>query len=170
MASKIIKPWSAVDFFKRLTESNKLCQEKNFKCVTISGLEGLEEAIARLQSTPNLICVVENAAGYTMFDNTPHTRKVRTVFISMRHKLDDMEARQRCMDTIYELHRQFCSMLIMEKTRLSENMQFLNPQINLQEVSKYLIPGTAICMFELSVDTYIDLQYNPDEWSTPKSN
>lgn len=163
-------PWSAIEFFRSLVASNKLCKEKGFKCVAVSGLQGLEEAVARMQSTPNMVAVVENAAGYTMFDNTPHTRKVRTVFICMRHVLDDMEARQRCMDTIFELHRQFCSMLIQEKVRLQENMQFLNPQINLQEVSKYLIPGTAICMFELSVDTYIDLSYNPEEWSTQPSN
>jgi len=130
----------------------------------------MEEAIARMQSTPNLVMVSENAAGFTMFDATPHTRKVRTVFIAMRHKHDDMKARQSCMDTIFEIHRQFCSMLIMEKTRLQENMQYLNPQITLQEVDKYLVPDTAICMFELSVDTYIDLQYNASEWNTQQNS
>ena len=70
------------------------------------------------------------------------------------------------MDTIHELHRQFCSMLIQERVRLEENMQFIDPRINLQETPKYLIPGTVIFMFEIAVDTYIDLQYNPDEWIT----
>ena len=88
----------------------------------------------------------------------------------MRHKHDDMTARQTCMDTIFEIHRQFCSVLIKEKTRLQENMQYLNPQITLQEVDKYLVPDTAICMFELSVDTYIDLQFKADEWITPKNS
>jgi hypothetical protein len=49
-------------------------------------------------------------------------------------------------------------------------MQYLNPQITLQEVDKYLVPDTAICMFELSVDTYIDLQFKADEWITPKNS
>lgn len=170
MESRTIKPWNPLAFFKGLVASNKLCQQKGFKCVAVSGLEGMEEAIARMQSTPNLVMVAENAAGFTFFDPTPHTRKIRTVFIAMRHKHDDMAARQTCMDIIFEIHRQFCSMLIREKVRLEQNTQYLNPQITLQEVDKYLIPDTAICMFELSVDTYIDLQYNESEWNTTTNN
>ena len=170
MENRIIKPWDAFAFFEGTVKQNKLCVEKNFRCMAISGLEGLEEALASMQNTPNMVMVSENAAGYTMFENTPHTRKVRTIYIAMRHKHDDMVARQRCMDIIFELHRQFCSRLIQEKVRLEQNMQFLNPKIALQEVSKYLIPDTAICMFELSVDTYIDLQYNESEWITTQNN
>lgn len=170
MENDMKKVWSATDFFKSLTERNKLAQEKGFKFVQISGLDGLEEAIATMQNTSNFVFVSENAAGYTYLDNSPHTVRVRTVFIAMRHKLNDMVARRTCMDTIAELHRQFCSMLIMEKTRFTENMQFLGTSITLQEVDKYLIPGTAICMFEIAVNTYIDLSYNESEWTTPKSN
>lgn len=166
MQNDMTKQWNAVDFFRRLTAANRLAQDKHFRFVEISGLEGLEEAVASMQNTANFICVMENAAGYTTTDNTPHTRRIRTVFIAMRHPINDMQARRRCMDTIHELHRQFCSMLIQERVRLGENMQFIDPRINLQETPKYLIPGTVIFMFEIAVDTYIDLQYNPDEWIT----
>ena len=164
------KVWSATDFFEQLTKSNKLAVEKGFVFVQISGLDGLEEALNRMQNTANFVFVSENAVGSTNLDNSPHTRRVRTVFVAMRHKVDDMAARRRCMDTIQELHRQFMSKLIMEKTRMAENMQYLVPRINLQEASKYLAPGTAICMFEIAVDTYINLQYNEDEWITPPNN
>ena len=166
MENRTITPWDAGTFFRRLVERNKLCKEKGFRYVTISGLDGLEEAIATMQNNPNLVMVSENAAGATRLDNTPHVTKVRTVFIAMRHKHDDMTARKTCMDIIFELHRQFGSVLIQESTRLRENMQFLNPEITLQEVDKYLVPDTAICMFELAVSTYIDLQYTPEEWTT----
>ncbi len=166
MQNDYTKQWNASDFFRKLTEKNRLAVEKGFRFVEISGLEGLEEAIASMQSTANFVCVMENAAGYTDTDNTPHTRRIRTVFIAMRHKMDDMHARRKCMDTIAELHRQFCSVLIREKTRLEENMQYLDSRINLQETPKYLIPGTVIFMFELAVDTYISLEYNEKEWIT----
>lgn len=156
--------WNAKAFFRSLTEQNKLAKEKGFVYVEVSGLEGLEEALGRLQSTPNFVFVQDNAAGYTELENSPHTRRVRTVFFAMRHKLGDMTARQNCLAVINDLHRQFCSRLLMERTRLQENMQYLNSRIHLQEVSRYLVPGTAICMFEIAVDTYIDLSYNPDEW------
>lgn len=170
MASDMKKVWSATDFFEQLTKSNKLAVEKGFVFVQISGLDGLEEALDRMQSVANFVFVSENAVGSTNLDNTPHTRRVRTVFVAMRHKVDDMAARRRCMDTIQELHRQFMSKLIMESTRMAENMQYLVPRINLQEASKYLAPGTAICMFEIAVDTYINLQYNEDEWITQTNN
>ena len=170
MLNDFTKQWSASDFFRKLTEQNRLAVEKGFRFVEISGLEGLEEAIASMQNTANFVCVMENAAGYTDTDNTPHTRRIRTVFIAMRHKMDDMQARRKCMDTIAELHRQFCSVLIREKTRLEENMQYLDSRINLQETPKYLIPGTVIFMFELAVDTYISLEYNANEWITSPNN
>jgi len=170
MASRTIKPWNALPFFQGLTAQNKLCREKGFKCVPVSGLEGMETAIASMQNHPNLIMVAENAAGFTELSNTPHVTKYRTVFIAMRHKHDDMTARQNCMDIIFEIHRQFCSKLIQEDTRLKENYQYLDTRITLQEVSKYLVPDTAICMFELGVNTFIDLEPNPDEWITETSN
>ncbi|MDY5191889.1 MAG: hypothetical protein SPH53_04665, partial [Bacteroidaceae bacterium] len=52
--------------------------------------------------------------GYTELNTTPHTRRVKTVFFAMRHALDDMEARQECMDIMRELFRQFISILIQE--------------------------------------------------------
>ncbi len=164
------KVWSATDFFEKLTQSNKLAVEKGFRFVLVSGLSGLEEAVASMLSVNNFVFVSENAVGSTELDNSPHTRRVRTVFLAMRHRGDDMKARRLCMDTMAELHRQFLSRLILEKTRLSENMQYLVPCITLQEVDKYLIPGTAICMFEIAVDTFIDLQYNAAEWITPPNN
>ena len=37
--------WDAADFFRRLTESNKLARSKNFKFCLVSSLEGFEEAL-----------------------------------------------------------------------------------------------------------------------------
>ena len=170
MENRNITMWDACAFFKRLVSCNKLCQDLGFVCVEVSGLDGLEEALATMQKTANLVMVSENAAGLTRLDNTPHNTKVRTVFIAMRYKHDDMAARKTCMNTIFELHRQFASVLIRESVRIQEKMQHLNPEITLQEVDKYLVPDTAICMFELAVNTYIDLQYNPLEWTTSPIN
>ena len=162
--------WNATAFFADLTKRNKLAQSKHFTFCKVSSLEGFEEALAKLQNSTAFVCVSDISEGYTNINNTPHTRRVKTVFLAMRHKMDDMTARQTCKDIMAELHRQFMSKLILEKTRLEENMQFLEPQTTLQEAPDYLIPGTAICMFEITVDTHIDLQYNADEWITTPNN
>jgi hypothetical protein len=156
--------WNPVAFYEGLTKRNKLAKAKHFVFCKVSGLQGMVEAVAKMQSTANFVMVADNAAGYTELDNSPHTRRTNTVFIGMRHKLGDMTARATCLSTIKELNRQFLSKLIMEKTLLAENAQYLDPRINLQEAPSALIPGTAVCMFEVAVDTYIDLSYNEKEW------
>lgn len=164
------KDWDAGAFFSTLTKTNKLCASHDFRFVKVSGLQGLEEAISTMQNTANFVAVIDNAAGYTELQNTPHTTRVRTVFFAMRHKMDDMAARKRCMETITEIHRQFCSALLPERTRMENDRIYIDSRITLQEASQYLIPGTAICMFELSVTKYIDLSFNSDEWNTPANN
>lgn len=91
-----------------------------FTFCCVSGLEGFEECLRNLQSTANFIAVSDIAQGYTEMNTTPHTRRVKTVFFAMRHALDDMQARQECMETMRELFRQFMFVLIQEKTKGEE--------------------------------------------------
>ena len=55
--------WDAADFFRRLTESNKLARSKNFKFCLVSSLEGFEEALARMQSSTAFVCVSDVSSG-----------------------------------------------------------------------------------------------------------
>ena len=103
--------WNATAFFERLTASNKLAQQEHFAFLRVSGLEGLEEALHTLQRQTAFVAVSDIAQGYTELNNTPHTRRVKTIFICMRHALDNMTARQQCMDTMRELFRQFMSVM-----------------------------------------------------------
>jgi hypothetical protein len=82
----------------------------------------------------------------------------------MRHVVNDMSARERCMDIMRELFRQFMSVLIMEQTRLQQNNIYLDPRISFQEIDKYFFTGCACAWFQIAVDTYTDLQFNKDEW------
>ena len=99
--------WNATAFFESLTQRNKFAQEKHFKFCRVSGLDGFEEALAKMLSTTAFICVSDISQGFTDINNTPHTRRVKTVFLAMRHAIDNMEARQRCMDMMRELFRQW---------------------------------------------------------------
>ena len=59
---------------------------------------------------------------------------VGILFLAKRHKIDDMAARTRCMETLRELFRQYMSLLILG------------------------------AYFQIAVDVYTDLRYNADEW------
>ena len=104
------------------------------------------------------------ANGYTELNNTPRTRRVKTIFLAMRHKIDDMRARNTCMETMREVFRQFMSKLILEKTELENHCIYLDPRISFNEIDRYFFSGCACAFFQVAVDVFTDLRLNPDEW------
>lgn len=158
--------WNATAFFERLTKANCLAQSEHFTFCKVSGLQGFEEALAAMQSSTAFVCVSDNSDGYTDINNTPHTRRVKTVFLAQRHALDDPAARLACLDTMREIFRQFMSVLILEKTRLQENSIYLDPRVRFTEIPEYFASGCACAYFQIAVDIYTDLRHRPEEWLT----
>lgn len=158
--------WDASEFFLRLTATNTLALAEGFTFCRVSGLEGFEEAISQLQTKTAFVCVSDINDGYTELNNSPHTRRVKTVFMAMRHKVDDLDARTECMETMRELFRQFMSQLILEKVKLEQNCIYLDSRITFNEIDRYFFNGAAGAYFQIAVDCYTDLRLNPDEWLT----
>ena len=156
--------WNAVQFSQDLTKKNKLAVSKGFTFARVSGLDGFEEALAQMQKKTAFVCVSDLAAGNITLNNTPRTRRVKTVFFAMRHRIDDMEARQRCMDTMRELFRQFMSVLIQEKTRLEQDLIYIDERITFEEISPYFFNGGACAYCNIAVDVFTDLRFNENEW------
>ena len=156
--------WDATAFFEKLTATNRLAKSEGFTFCRVSGLDGFEEALDNMQQSLAFICVSDIANGYTELHNTPRTRRVKTIFMAMRHKIDDMTARNECMETMRELFRQFMSLLILEKTKLEEKCIYLDPRISFNEIDRYFFSGCACAFFQVAVDVFTDLRLNPDEW------
>lgn len=156
--------WDAADYFRGLTGRNKLAQDQHYMFAEVSGLDGLEEYIATMQSSRAAVCVSDISPGYTEMNNTPHTRRVKTVFLMKRHKVNDMAARGRCMDEMRELFRQFMSALFKERTRINEGLLYLDPRVQFTEIERYFAAGAACAYFQISLDTYTNLVYRAEEW------
>lgn len=156
--------WDATAFFEQLTATNRLAKSEGFTFCRVSGLDGFEEALDNMQQSLAFICVSDIANGYTELNNTPRTRRVKTIFMAMRHKIDDMRARNNCMDTMREVFRQFMSKLILEKTKLENHCIYLDPRISFNEIDRYFFSGCACAYFQIAVDVYTDLRINPNEW------
>lgn len=156
--------WDAAAFFEKLTAANKLAKANGFVFERVSSLEGFHALITRALSTTALVAVSDTSSGGTELNNSPHTRRVKTVFLFMRHAADDAKARQNCLDMMNELFRQFMSVLIQEKTRLRENSIYLDDRISFTEIDKYFYTGGACAFFQIAVDTFTNLVYDPDEW------
>jgi hypothetical protein len=157
--------WNATAFFESLTKRNKFAQSKHFTFCRVSGLDGFEEALAKMQTKTAFVCVSDISQGFTDINNTPHTRRVKTVFLAMRHAIDNMGAREQCMNTMRELFRQFMTVLILEQTRLQEHSIYIDPRISFQEIDRYFFSGCACAYFQIAVDTFTDLQFNENEWN-----
>ena len=103
-----VSNWDATSFFERLTAINILARNKKFRFCKVSGLQGFEDALAAMQTTTAFVCVSDTAEGYTELNNSPRTRRVKTVFFAMRHQLGNMAARLDCFDTMRELFGNIC--------------------------------------------------------------
>lgn len=156
--------WDATAFFEQLCEHNRLARQENFVFCRCSGLEGFEEALTDMQTSQAICAVSDIADGYTDLNNTPRTRRVKTIFLAMRHAAEDMEARNECMEIMRELFRQFMSRLILEKVKLEERCIYLDPRISFNEIDRYFFSGCACAYFQIAVDCYTDLRHNNDEW------
>jgi len=156
--------WDATAYFRELTLRNKLAQRQNYLFAQVSGLDGLEDYIATMKSSRAAVCVSDISPGYTEMNNTPHTRRVKTVFMMKRHKIGDMAARARCMDEMRELFRQFMSALFKERTRISQGFLYLDPRVQFTEIERYFAAGAACAYFQIALDTYTNLVYRDEEW------
>ena len=165
MENQLNGRWDAAKFFEELTATNKLAQQEQFVFCRVSGLDGFEEAVNQAQTQRAFVCVSDIADGYTELNNSPRTRRVKTVFFAMRHAAEDMSARAECMEIMRELFRQFMSRLLPEKVRLEQNCIYLDPRITLNEIDRYFFTGAAGAYFQIAVDVFTDLRYNPDEWN-----
>ena len=156
--------WNATAFFENLTRSNRLATAENFVFCRVSGLEGFEEALGEIQQANNFVCVSDIADGYTELNNTPRTRRVKTVFFAMRHAAEDMEARAECMEIMRELFRQFMSVLILERVKLEQDCIYVDPRITFNEIDRYFSSGCACAYFTIAVDRFTDLRYCEGDW------
>lgn len=156
--------WSAVSFFSRLAAKNKLARQHNFTIAEVSGLQGFLDAISQAQTYPNVIAIDDTSDGYSDIANSPHSRMIKTIYTAMRHTPGDQKARSACLAIMHEIFRQFMSVIIREKTRLEEDMIYLDSRISFSEMDRYFCTGQACAFFQLTIDTDTDLVYNPDEW------
>ena len=83
----------------------------------------------------------------------------------MRHAIDDMEARNECMEIMRELFRQLMSVLTLERVKLEQNCIYLDPRISFNEIDRYFFSGCACAYFQVAVDVFTDLRFSEDDWN-----
>jgi hypothetical protein len=157
--------WDSVDFFRRATAQNKFAQQNGFRFARVSSLEGFQDLLGQLTTATAVVAASDVSQGYVSTVNSPATRRVKIVFIAMRHRIDDMTAREACLIKMRELFRQFMTRLLREKTQLAEENIYVDDSISFTEIDKYFFSGMACAWFSIGVTTYTDLQFNAEDWN-----
>lgn len=156
--------WDASTFFRRLAKANKLARLLGMRFHLVSSLDGFHSALSDITSAKGFICVSDTSQGSLSLDNSPRTRRVKTVFLALRHAVDNDDARRQAFDRMREVFRQFMSVLNLEKTKLAENCVYVDPDISFTEISRYFFSGCACAFFQIAVDNYTSLEFDADEW------
>ncbi len=97
MTAQLNGRWDASAFFENLCATNRLARHEGFTFCRVSGLDGFEEAVNTMQTASAFFCVSDIADGYTELNNTPRTRRVKTVFIFTRNARGDVTECTRLM-------------------------------------------------------------------------
>lgn len=154
--------WDAASYFKRLCETNKQAIANGFDFTVVSSLDGFYDALSDRLSSSAIVAVSDTSDGAVSVAGVPVTRRVKTVFMAMRHAVGS--GREECLVIMRELFRQFMSALILERTRLQEGSIYIDDRISFHEIDQYFATGCACAYFQISVDSFTDLAYNQDEW------
>lgn len=160
--------FDAEGFFKELTKKNKLATSLGFAFGSCSGIDGFYDAVAQNNSAPNIIVIDDSSEGYLSLVNSPFARSVKTLFLSMRHKASDQNARNFALEQMREIFRQFMSVLIRERTKLEEQGIYIDQRIQFNEIDSYFCTGAACAYFQIAVDVPQSLCFNPQEWTDGK--
>lgn len=161
-----IRDFDSVRFFENLTRKNKLARKHDFCFRVVSGLEGFEDALHGALDLVAMVAVDETSQGEMELTNTPHKKYFRTVYMFMRHSIEEnwAKARQECFDIMREIFRQFCSVLIKQKTRLAYENIVIDSKISFNEIDRYFFTGGACAYFQIEVSKFVSLELNSSEW------
>ena len=159
--------FNAGEFFRALTDKNRLCREHGFRFRVVSDLEGFADTISEPESYTPLVCVSDTSAGAYSVDNAPAMRTVKTVFLYMPIDIqqDWITQRQEAFRIMKEIFRQFLSVLILQKTALDHAGAYIDPEIRFTEIDRHFHTGGACAYFQISIDKTTDLILRQEEWT-----
>ncbi len=156
--------WSIEDYLRRAIARNRLMKEAEFVFRSVSGPDGFLDAADTFQSEPALFCVCDESDGAVTMNNSPVTRRVKTVWMCMRHAAGNPDLRRQCLKTMREGFRQLVSLMLHDRVALQSRGVYINPEITFHEVDSYFWSGGACAWWQVAVDVTTSLIFNPNHW------
>ncbi|MBD5172299.1 MAG: hypothetical protein HDT02_03645 [Bacteroidales bacterium] len=157
--------WDAFSFFSDRISALIPARDIGMKTVRVSGLEGLEDAVANMLDAPALCCVSDSSDGDIDLECSPSDSNFKLIFLLIRTPEGDMAARHRHLKTLRLIFHALLSVLIQERTRLENDCLFLDPKIQFHEAPAPLLSGYTCVWFQLRIVAPLDLRINSNLWT-----
>jgi len=157
--------WNATAYFQNLTNKSKLTKDKYTFC-KVTGIDFMEEVLAKLTTKNAFIAVDDTDEGYTMQGPGGgfFSRRSIVVFILKKYKIQDQTDRDAKLSETRLIHKQFLSKIVLDSISVPD-LNFLDKsRIPFHEVPGYYVAGTCGVYFTLTIEEPIDLVYNASEW------
>ena len=157
--------WDAHAYFRRLLDMNRLALRHGFRFCSVSGLAGFEDALRHALDGLNFFAVSDVSDGFMSIGRSSQTRRVKTVFLAMRHAEGDMHARNTCMALMRELFRQLMSVLSRDRRSLADRRVFVDERVQFSEIEQYFFTGCACAYFQIALDSATPLCICDHDWT-----
>ncbi len=159
--------FDAIGYFKNIASKNRLAKANGFYPCACSGMNTLDEVLAKFKKESAFISVDDTNDGVTERRSSGGFFKKRTftVFIMKRYKYGDMASRQASMDICRELSRQMHSRMLKDRENMGSKLIYMNTDnVYSREFGEYFINGCTGVYFMVDVSEPINLMYDATEW------
>lgn len=157
--------WDAPAYFERLLDRNRLAIDNGFKFGLVSGLQGLEDMLNNAQDLVAYFAVSDTSDGFLTIGQAAKSRRVKTVFMAMRHAEADMESRKVCMEIMREIFRQMMTVLSRDRRRLMAEKIFIDERVQFSEIEQYFLTGCACAFFQIALDYTTPMCICDHDWT-----
>lgn len=158
--------FDAISYFKDLAKKNKLAKVNGFYPCSCSGINSLEEVLAKFKKESAFVSVDDTNDGVTERRSGGFFKKrTFTVFIMKRYSFGDMKSRQNSMSICRQLFRQVHSRMLVDRESMGDKLIYMNTDnVYSRELGEYFINGCTGVYFMVEVAEPINLMYDADEW------
>lgn len=158
--------FNAQEYFGRICKENKLAVAEKFHFTTCPGIENLEGVINDLRKVANFFVFDDTTEGQNFRGSGGgyFRKRVFTVSLLRRYRLNDMEDREKQLSVCRELYKQIVSRLIKDKTDCDDLIYLKTDSIFYREFNKYMFSGCTGLCFMLECSEPENLCYNAELW------
>ena len=154
-------------YFQGICENNRLAQTEGFLFCTCSGIESLQEPLQNYRLKTSFFCVDDttDSAVFRGRGGGHYCKRIFTVFLMRRYRIDDMADRLAQLDICRQLFQQIMSKLIIDEDDLRNELVYLkSDNVMSRELGQYFLSGCTGLYFMVEVSEPVNLIFDESQW------